>query len=160
LLFATTWLNPDASGLRNAPGTCLRDADFMSLSLGLEVRVPRIDHLLAKAVLALPEKCKINGTQKRLLVEALQESLPSEIVNRPKRGFTLPFEHWMREDLRSEIEPILTAKHVKSGPLCALLSGREVEQVWNQFLAGKLYWTRPWSLYVVQRWCESHSVTD
>src|SRR5271169_2905173 len=52
--------------------TLLRDADFMSMSQGLEVRVPLIDHQLAKAVLALPGKWKLNGTPKKLLVEALQ----------------------------------------------------------------------------------------
>jgi len=139
--------------------TLLRDADFMSMSQGLEVRVPLIDHQLAKTVLGLPGKWKLNGTPKRLLVDALDGSLPDEIVHRPKRGFTLPFEHWIREDLRSEIEPVLTAKRVQSGPLGALLSGPEVEHVWNHFLGGTLSWTRPWSLYVVLRWCELYGVT-
>src|SRR5439155_25929875 len=73
--------------------TLLRDADFMSMSQGLEVRVPLVDHQLAKAVLSLPGDWKLNGTPKKLLVEALAGSLPDEIVHRPKRGFTLPFEH-------------------------------------------------------------------
>ena len=51
--------------------TLLRDADFMSMSQGLEVRVPLIDHQLAKAVLAIPGEWKLNGTPKKLLVEAL-----------------------------------------------------------------------------------------
>ena len=63
----------------------------MSMSQGLEVRVPLIDHRLAKAVLALPGEWKLNGTPKKLLVEALAGSLPDEIVHRPKRGFTLAF---------------------------------------------------------------------
>jgi len=50
--------------------TLLRDADFMSMSQGLEVRVPLIDHQLAKAVLALPGDWKLNGTPKKLLVGA------------------------------------------------------------------------------------------
>jgi hypothetical protein len=48
--------------------TLLRDADFMSMSQGLEVRVPLIDHQLAKAVLALPGAWKLNATPKKLLV--------------------------------------------------------------------------------------------
>ncbi|HYM79340.1 MAG TPA: asparagine synthase (glutamine-hydrolyzing) [Candidatus Dormibacteraeota bacterium] len=136
--------------------TLLRDADFMSMSQGLEVRVPLIDHQLAKAVLGLPGKWKLNGTPKKLLVESLQGSLPDEIVHRPKRGFTLPFEHWMREELRPEIEPVLDAKRVDCGPLGDLLSGGEVQRIWREFLAGTVSWTRPWSLYVLQRWCELH----
>ena len=70
--------------------TLLRDADVMSMSQGLEVRVPLIDHQLAKTVLSLPGAWKVNGTPKKLLVEALGGTLPDEIVHRPKRGFTLP----------------------------------------------------------------------
>jgi asparagine synthase (glutamine-hydrolysing) len=136
--------------------TLLRDADFMSMSQGLEVRVPLIDHVLAKAVLALPGAWKLNGTPKKLLVEALGRSLPDEIVHRPKRGFTLPFEHWMRQELRPEIEPVMTAEHISGGPLGGLLDATQVQQVWKDFLRGAVSWTRPWSLYVLQRWCELH----
>ena len=136
--------------------TLLRDADFMSMSQGLEVRVPLIDHHLAKAVLSLPGEWKLNGTPKRLLVRALAASLPDEIVHRPKRGFTLPFEHWMRQELRAEIEPVLANKRISEGPLGELLDPRQVEQVWKDFLAGATSWSRPWSLYVLQRWCELH----
>jgi len=136
--------------------TLLRDADVMSMSHGLEVRVPLIDHQLARAVLALPGAWKLNRTPKHLLVESLAGSLPDEIVHRPKRGFTLPFERWMRQELRPEIEPVLYAKRISSGPLGGLLDGNQVQQVWQQFLHGTVSWSRPWSLYVLQRWCETH----
>jgi asparagine synthase (glutamine-hydrolysing) len=139
--------------------TLLRDSDFMSMSQGLEVRVPLIDHQLAKAVLELPGKWKLNGTPKKLLVEALGGSLPDESVQRPKRGFTLPFEHWMRQELRSEIEPVLTEKRIDEGPLGGLLNGSEVQRVWRNFLEGSVSWSRPWALYVLQRWCELYSVS-
>jgi len=136
--------------------TLLRDADCMSMSQGLEVRVPLIDHQLAKAVLALPGASKLNHTPKKLLVEALAGSLPDEIVHRRKRGFTLPFEHWMRQELRSEIEPVLQAKRVSGGPLGGLLDGDQVQRIWQDFLGGTVSWSRPWSLYVLQNWCELH----
>jgi asparagine synthase (glutamine-hydrolysing) len=139
--------------------TLLRDADFMSMSQGLEVRVPLIDHQLAKAALALPGAWKLNGTPKKLLVDALVGKLPDEIVHRPKRGFTLPFERWLREELRAEIEPVLGAKRVKDGPLGGLLDANHVQQVWEDFLRGATSWSRPWSLYVLQRWCELQSVS-
>jgi len=136
--------------------TLLRDADFMSMSQGLEIRVPLIDHQLAKAVLSLPGELKLNHTPKKLLVEALSESLPDEVIHRPKRGFTLPFEHWMRQELRSELEPVLDAKRIDNGPLGGLLDGCGVQQVWKDFIRGTSSWSRPWSLYVLQRWCELH----
>jgi asparagine synthase (glutamine-hydrolysing) len=136
--------------------TLLRDADVMSMSQGLEVRVPLIDHQLAKTVLALPGQSKLGATPKKLLVGALAGSLPDEIVRRPKRGFTLPFEHWMRQELRSEIEPVLMKERISSGPLGELLDGGQVEQVWKGFLSGETSWSRPWSLYIMQSWCELH----
>jgi asparagine synthase (glutamine-hydrolysing) len=136
--------------------TLLRDADFMSMSQGLEVRVPLIDHQLAAAVLRFPGRWKLNGTPKKLLVGALAGSLPDEIVHRPKRGFTLPFDLWMRRELRAEIESVLAEKHIKAGPLGDLLDAQRVQQVWNDFLRGTISWSRPWSLYVLERWCELH----
>jgi asparagine synthase (glutamine-hydrolysing) len=140
--------------------TLLRDADFMSMSQGLEVRVPLIDHQLAKAVLSLPGAWKVNTVPKKILVEALGGSLSDQIVKRRKRGFTLPLQRWMRQELRSEIEPVLQAKRIAAGPLGVLLDARQVEQVWKDFLRGAVSWSRPWSLYVLQRWCEVHSMSS
>jgi hypothetical protein len=83
-------------------------------------------------------------------------SLPDKIVHRRKRGFTLSFERWMRQELRAEIEPGLAAKRINGRPLGSLLDGGHVQQVWPQFLRGKVSWSRPWSLYVLERWCELH----
>jgi asparagine synthase (glutamine-hydrolysing) len=137
--------------------TLLRDSDFMSMSQGLEVRVPLIDHRLAKAVLGIPGKQKLNGTPKKLLVGALGGALPEEIVHRPKRGFTLPFEDWMRQELRQEIEPVLHARRINDGPLGVFLKGDEVRKIWTGFIDGNVSWSRPWALYVLQRWCELNS---
>jgi len=138
--------------------TLLRDTDVMSMSQGLEVRVPLIDHELAKKVMRIPGPLKMGATPKKLLVEALEGSLPDEIVYRTKRGFTLPFEHWMRQELRPEMELMLSAKRISAGPLAALLDGQETECVWTNFLTGRTSWTRPWALYVLQRWCELQNV--
>jgi asparagine synthase (glutamine-hydrolysing) len=134
----------------------LRDTDSMSMSQSLEVRVPLIDHLLAKTVLALPGAWKMsNKAPKSLLVEALENSLPPEIIHRVKRGFTLPFDHWMRGELRGEVEPVLTRK-IGNGPLGGILDPVRVRRVWEDFQRGATSWTRPWSLYVLHRWCELH----
>ncbi len=135
--------------------TLLRDADSMSMSQGLEVRVPLIDHQLAKAVLRLPGAWKLNGAPKKMLLGALPEPLPDDIVHRPKRGFTLPFEKWMRQELRSEVESSLQ-ENVASSGLGELIDSKHVSQIWNDFTQGTVSWTRPWALYVLRRWCEMH----
>jgi asparagine synthase (glutamine-hydrolysing) len=139
------------------PNTLLRDSDFMSMAHGLEVRVPLIDHRLARRILALPGLWKLDsGTPKLLLVQALRGRLPDGIVHRPKRGFTLPFEHWLRDALRPAIEGAFAK--IEDGPLGAIINGPSVRSVWGDFLRGKTSWSRPWALYVLQSWCKEHSL--
>jgi asparagine synthase (glutamine-hydrolysing) len=138
--------------------TLLRDSDVMSMAHGLEARVPLIDRDLAHKLMALPGSWKINShTPKPLLVGALRGTLPEQIVHRRKRGFTLPFEHWLRDELRSEVE--VTLGRIEHGPLASVLDPKVVTQIWQDFQQGKTSWSRPWSLYVLERWCELHSVT-
>lgn len=137
--------------------TLLRDSDSMSMAHGLEIRVPLIDHVLARQLLAIPGTWKLNGTTpKPLLVDALQGALPDEVVHRKKRGFTLPFEHWLRDELRPEVERGL--QNVAGGPLASVLNPSAVQAVWSDFHLGKTSWSRPWSLYTLQKWCEVNSV--
>jgi asparagine synthase (glutamine-hydrolysing) len=138
--------------------TLLRDADVMSMAHGLEVRVPLIDHRLAEMLIAMPGAWKMDRqTPKPLLVGALRGALPEGVVHRPKRGFTLPFEHWLRDELRVEVEA--TLGKIANGPLSQILNATAVESVWKDFQRGRTSWSRPWSLYVLQRWCELHSIT-
>ncbi len=138
--------------------TLLRDSDVMSMAHGLELRVPLIDHQLADKLLALPGAWKLDGNvPKPLLVGALKGALPSEIVHRKKQGFTLPFERWLRENLRPEVEA--TLQKIGQGPLGPLLNHNSALQVWDDFLSQRTSWPRIWSLYVLERWCELNSVT-
>jgi asparagine synthase (glutamine-hydrolysing) len=135
--------------------TLLRDADFMSMAHGLEVRVPLIDHRLAELVLAMPGSWKLDTkTPKSLLVKALKGQLPDQIVHRRKRGFTLPFEHWLRGELRPVLEEAF--RKIGTGALGAVISQPAAIRVWEEFLRGRTSWSRPWSLYVLQCWCEQH----
>ncbi|GAC1516575.1 MAG: asparagine synthase (glutamine-hydrolyzing) [Terriglobales bacterium] len=129
--------------------TLLRDSDVMSMAHGLEIRVPFIDHLLAEKVLALPGTWKMSADKpKPLLVDSLRGELPEEIVHRRKRGFTLPFEHWLRDDLRPRVESTLLKS--SDGPLASFLTRATIRAVWEEFLNGQTSWSRPWSLYVLE----------
>jgi asparagine synthase (glutamine-hydrolysing) len=138
--------------------TLLRDSDVMSMAHGLEVRVPLLDHRLAQTLLEMPGYWKLDqATPKPLLVNALRGALPDNIVHRRKQGFTLPFEHWLKDELRPSMESGMHA--LASGPLGSVLNREAVRGAWRDFLDGNTSWSRPWSLHVLQRWCDLNCVT-
>jgi len=133
--------------------TLLRDSDFMSMAHGLELRVPFLDRALVEACFRIPGDKKLQGDlPKSLLLASLGVELPSEIVNRPKRGFTLPFERWLRCEMRPVVEDAL----LKSNWDQTSISASAVRKVWDRFLAGETSWSRPWSLFVLKHWCEQN----
>jgi asparagine synthase (glutamine-hydrolysing) len=133
--------------------TLLRDSDFMSMAHGLELRVPFLDRTLVEVCFSTPGVEKLRGNvPKGLLLASLGVELPSGIVNRPKRGFTLPFEQW----LRGEMRPVVESTLLKSNWDRTSISPGSVREVWNRFVAGETSWSRPWSLFVLARWCEQN----
>jgi asparagine synthase (glutamine-hydrolysing) len=130
--------------------TLLRDTDSMSMAHSLEVRVPFLHHPLVEFVARLPEEMKTGtGTPKELLVAALGDLLPAEVVQGRKRGFTFPWATWLRGPLRDRIERGL----VDLAPaLRPVLEEKSVYAVWEAYLNGKTSWSRPWSLYVLNEW--------
>ncbi len=133
--------------------TLLRDSDFMSMAHGLELRVPFLDRSLVETCFHIPGPRKLEGNSpKSLLLASLEVELPQEIVNRPKRGFTLPFERW----LRGEMKPVVEDALLNSNWDQTSLKADAVREVWVRFLAGKTSWSRPWSLFVLQRWCQQN----
>lgn len=77
----------------------LKDTDFMSMSHGVEVRVPFLDRNFVSLVLSISNEIKFSYEQKKkLLVEAYKDDLPVETWNRSKMGFTFPFQEWMRKN--------------------------------------------------------------
>lgn len=86
------------------PGDMLTKVDRMSMAHGLEVRTPFLDHRLVQAVSAMPMKFKSDSnTGKLLLREAFGKEIPTFVFNRPKSGFEIPIEDWMRNELSEEI---------------------------------------------------------
>jgi asparagine synthase (glutamine-hydrolysing) len=136
----------------------LRDTDQMSMAHALEVRVPLLDHKLVEYLMGLPCRYKMsNGTPKRLLVESLGKLLPSEIVHRPKQGFTLPFSPWMKGALRRFCEERLSPERVASR---GIMRPERVQKLWSDFLGGRanVSWSRLWVLVVLEEWLERNGV--
>ena len=132
------------------PNTLLRDADMMSMAHGLEIRVPLIDHRLVELMFSVPAKIQFARPPiKSLLIQSLPNRLPSQLVHRKKMGFTLPFENWMRKDLKTEVETVL----LEPVPLLSdFLSETAVMKVWRDLLDGQVTWSRPWALYILKKW--------
>ena len=134
--------------------TLLRDTDSVSMARSLEVRVPLLDTPLVEFVSSLPDAARHRpGTQKALLVGALDGLLPEEILGKPKRTFTLPWEEWLRGPLRPRLE---TSFGNIAPTLSPHLRAEGVRAVWSAFLEGKTSWSRPWALYVLNEWCRHH----
>ena len=141
--------------------TLLRDTDAMSMAHSLEVRVPFVDTNVVDYVLSLPGEWKLGHGQsgpKPLLADALADLLPRDFLARPKMGFTLPVEKWLQQNLRTEVGSVL--QDPDSLAPAGLRSG-VVEKVWKDFLQKPraVGWSRPWSLYVLAKWCEINGVT-
>jgi len=109
-------------------------------------------------VCALPESARRKpGIQKALMVEALADLLPPEIVAQKKRTFTLPWEQWLRGPLKLRIEQSFSDI---ASPLNPLLKPEGVRAVWQSFLAGQTSWSRPWALFVVNEWARREAETS
>jgi asparagine synthase (glutamine-hydrolysing) len=137
--------------------TLLRDTDSASMANSLEVRVPFLDHRLVEFVGRLPKSAKYApSVPKALLVEALYDVLPQEVVGQTKRTFTLPWDVWLRGPLGVRLSQDLANL---APPLRPYLNGRAVRGAWQNFVIGQTNWSRPWSLFVLNEWVRHH-VTD
>jgi asparagine synthase (glutamine-hydrolysing) len=108
----------------------LRDNDTMSMSCGLELRVPFVDRAVIEAIASIPSSLRLSPG-KQLLIEAVPE-LPSWVVNRPKQPFAFPFERWLTgewHDLMPSFEHDHQKIPLKNWPRCWSLS---ILQYWWQ----------------------------
>jgi len=137
----------------------LRDSDQMSMAHGLELRVPLLDHRLVEYVMALRDEIKRPGdVPKRLLVESLDPALPAECVRRPKQGFVLPFDSWMKGELRSFCEHHLGPQGLAGR---GIVRAGAVSGIWRAYLDGhrSTSWSRPWTLVALNAWLEQNRIT-
>lgn len=137
--------------------TLLRDADVMSMAHGLELRVPLIDSQLAEKMFMIPGHFKVQrDVPKPFLVNAVRSELPDAIVRRKKQGFTFPFERWLKNEMREEVQQSIA--NLANGPLRDVIQPDAATRVWRDFQSGDTSWSRPWSLHVLQRWCELNQI--
>ena len=133
----------------------LRDTDQMSMAVALEVREPFLDHNLFEFVLGVPDHFKFPVTPKKLLTDSLGDLLPAGIANRPKMGFTLPWQQWMKQDLKALCEAGL-----RSFAELGLGDEAALKKLWARFLAGDatVTWSRIWHIVVLGNWIRTNNV--
>lgn len=123
----------------------LRDADQMSMSVGLELRLPFLDHELVEYVLHLPARIKSRGSRpKGLLIESCRDLMPPAVYQRKKMGFGLPMDEWMRGPLAG-----LVREGIEQLVGCELISAAFASGLQGSFARRAVHWTRPWSLAVL-----------
>jgi len=97
------------------PDDLLLKADKMTMANSIELRVPLLDHKLLEFAAGLPENFKVRGlTTKYIVKTALQNRLPKEILQRKKAGFPVPYELWLRTELKDWLQDILLDRETLS----------------------------------------------
>ena len=92
----------------------LYKVDRMSMAHSLEVRPPLLDHRIVEFAARLPEKLKINGSQKKFILKSLmRDKLPPSVLNRPKAGLDIPAHEWFRGPLLPIFEETVSEKTVR-----------------------------------------------
>ncbi len=135
----------------NLTGDMLVKVDRMSMAASLEVRCPLLDQELAELAATLPHRWKIaHGRGKQILLKALGDRLPPELLARPKMGFAVPLAEWFRGSLRELLWTHLTAPRFLDR---GIVSGRFVKQLLAEHQSGRRdnqQWL--WSLLMLEMW--------
>lgn len=133
------------------PNDILTKVDRATMAVGLEGRMPLLDHRLVEFAWHLPMSFKRRqGTGKWALKEVLRRLVPSELVERPKRGFSVPIESWLRNELRPWATDLLSARSLSSS---GILDEALVQQRLAEHLSGRRNWaSQLWAVLMFQAW--------
>jgi asparagine synthase (glutamine-hydrolysing) len=115
----------------------LHDTDIMSMSHGLEVRVPFLDEDLQQYVSQIEPAIRFDNDQpKKILIDTFKTLLPETVWNRPKMGFSFPLQQWMAGNKAMSDED--------------LYQGKPAKGLINKFNKGQIHWSRAFALYQIQ----------
>lgn len=133
------------------PNDLLTKVDRASMSYSLETRVPYLDHRVVEFALNLSPNLKIHqGISKYILKQILYKYVPEKLFERPKQGFAIPLNIWLRKELKYLLDDYLDKEKVEKA---GLVKSAFVEKLKAEFFNGKEYlYNRLWLLIVLHKW--------
>jgi asparagine synthase (glutamine-hydrolysing) len=136
----------------------LRDNDAASMASSIEQRLPLVDQVLFSSVDRLSDEARYSPIPKKSALRRIGlRGLDPALFDRPKTGFVLPFDRWIRRRLGAAMDDTMNdARALREVGLNPDAVGR----LWRAFRDGApgMYWSRVWAVYVFVRWCQRHGV--
>ena len=133
------------------PDDILAKVDRASMAVGLEVRVPYLDHRVVEFAWSLPLSMKVGGgLTKRILRRVLYRHVPRELMTRAKWGFSVPIHEWLRGPMRYWADTLLSEKRLRDD---GLFDPATVRAAWQQHISGRRNLQHElWSILMFQAW--------
>lgn len=141
--------------LNYLPDDILVKVDRAAMASSLETRTPFLDHNLIEYVWKIPQSLKLkNGQGKWILRQILNKYVPQNLTDRPKMGFGVPIDVWLRGPLRDWAESLLNEKKLKQE---GYFNSQLIRNKWEEHLSNKKNWQHHlWSVLMFEAWIDEH----